>query len=716
MRLSGLLCCVAVMVCALVVQPAALARGAAASPELPVRASGASPELVSAAGVGTGCSSSPNTTCRLFVSPLGRDSWPGTERQPFATVHRAQRAVRAINTQSDASIVVTLADGTYYLQRPLELTAADSGEPGRPVVWRAAPGARPVLSGGREIGDWRLFHAGRGIYRARFAGETRQLFVDGERAVRAHQTGFNRDEFTKTETGFEVEGSAARVLAGLARPTDAEFVSWYHWRMHRCGVAGIEMRGEGDSLRAIVTLDQPCFSNANLTAYYPNAWNIGSPNLIEGTLEFLDEPGEWYLDKDNGWLYYKPRPHEDVRAGDSKVIAPVLETLVAGRGKIDAPVHDIHFVGLTFADATWLHPSSPAGYVPDQTMFRFPDDGGDKQPTWAHPFEVERTPGNVRFRFAHRIKFVNDRFTRLGSVALDFDTGSQNNSVITSKFTDLSGTAIQLGGVDPADHHPSDDRQVTRDNHIADNSITHVGLDYYDGLGIFVGYTTRSNIEHNYLAHLPYSAISVGWGWGLTDPGGHHAVDSWTNPPRENAGWPVYQTPTTSSGNRVAANRMHDYMNELSDGAAVYVLGAQGTSFARGMTIEENVATEQHGPMHMLYSDLGSRYQTWRRNVVVSASKPHAAVLTAELLLGVPRTDLIEAVQGGPLTAAGGWGPYGDLRYHGNYWTPVGGPLFLCCSTSGTGGDPVNVETRDNTTILTLDQAPREIVDAAGPR
>lgn len=704
-RVSGYLGCVAVLVCALVAQPTLLARGAGASQELPVRATGS----------GTGCGSSPSTTCRFFVSTQGRDSWPGTQRQPFATVHRAQRAVREINSRSGAAVVVTLSHGTHYLRRPLELTAADSGEHGRPVVWRAAPGARPVLSGGREIRDWSPIAGNRGIYRARFRGNTRQLFVDGERAVRARQAGLDRNEFTKTGTGFEVEGSAARLLAGLARPTDAEFVSWYHWRMHRCGVAGIEMAGEGDAQRAIVRLDQPCFRNANLTAYNPKAWNIGPPNMIEGALEFLDEPGEWYLDKDGGWLYYKPRPGEDLRRGMSKVVAPVLETLVAGIGKINAPVHDIHFVGLTFADATWLHPSSPAGYVPDQTMFRFPDDGGDKQPTWAHPFKVDRTPGNVRFRFAHRIKFVNDRFARLGSVALDFDTGSQKNSVIRSRFTDLSGTAIQLGGVDPEDHHPSDPRQVTRDNHIADNSITRVGLDYYDGLGIFVGYTTRSNIEHNYLAHLPYSAISVGWGWGLTDPGGHHEVDSWTNPPRKNAGWPVYQTPTTSSGNRVAANRMDDYMNELSDGAAVYVLGAQGPSLARGMTIEENVATEQHGPMHMLYSDLGSRYQTWRRNVVASPSNPSAAVLIAELM-GVPRTDLLDALPRGPLTAAGGWGPYGDLRYEGNYWTPVGGPVFLCCSTSGTGGDPVNVETRDNTTILTLDQAPREIVDAAGPR
>jgi hypothetical protein len=31
----------------------------------------------------------------LFVSPGGRDSWPRTKSRPFATLERAQRAVRA---------------------------------------------------------------------------------------------------------------------------------------------------------------------------------------------------------------------------------------------------------------------------------------------------------------------------------------------------------------------------------------------------------------------------------------------------------------------------------------------------------------------------------------------------------------------------------------------------------------------------------------------
>jgi hypothetical protein len=92
----------------------------------------------------------------LFVSPSGRDSWPGTKSRPFATLKRAQRAVRGQTAgMSSNEIVVNLRGGTYRLRRPLRLSAAagDSGENGRAVVYQAygyGTGAqeRVVISGG----------------------------------------------------------------------------------------------------------------------------------------------------------------------------------------------------------------------------------------------------------------------------------------------------------------------------------------------------------------------------------------------------------------------------------------------------------------------------------------------------------------------------------------------------------------------------------------
>src|SRR5829696_1153335 len=95
----------------------------------------------------------------LFVSPAGRDSWPGTKSRPFATLERARRAVRGQTAgMRPSDIVVNLRGGTYRLRRPFRLSAAagDSGENGRTVIYQAygyGTGARErvVISGGRRV-------------------------------------------------------------------------------------------------------------------------------------------------------------------------------------------------------------------------------------------------------------------------------------------------------------------------------------------------------------------------------------------------------------------------------------------------------------------------------------------------------------------------------------------------------------------------------------
>ena len=70
----------------------------------------------------------------IFVSPAGDDENPGTKIQPFASLARAQKQVRALKRISSAAITVRLRGGSYYLPAPLVLTPEDSGTAGRPVT------------------------------------------------------------------------------------------------------------------------------------------------------------------------------------------------------------------------------------------------------------------------------------------------------------------------------------------------------------------------------------------------------------------------------------------------------------------------------------------------------------------------------------------------------------------------------------------------------
>src|SRR3546814_11172937 len=93
-------------------------------------------------------------TVTIAVSPAGNDAADGSVAHPFRTLTRAQAAVRAANANSD--VVVRIADGTYRLDAPITLAAADGGQQGWVVTWAAAPGAKPVLSGGVAVTGWKL--------------------------------------------------------------------------------------------------------------------------------------------------------------------------------------------------------------------------------------------------------------------------------------------------------------------------------------------------------------------------------------------------------------------------------------------------------------------------------------------------------------------------------------------------------------------------------
>ena len=83
-----------------------------------------------------GGSSGPAATTISWVAPDGNDAGPGTRDEPWATLQRAADSARP-----GATVYVR---GGVYAQR---LEVPTSGAPGRPIVFAAAPGERPVLDG-----------------------------------------------------------------------------------------------------------------------------------------------------------------------------------------------------------------------------------------------------------------------------------------------------------------------------------------------------------------------------------------------------------------------------------------------------------------------------------------------------------------------------------------------------------------------------------------
>ncbi len=537
----------------------------------------------------------------FYVSPTSSDKNVGTESKPFGTIERAREAVRQVNRQMTGDVVIVLRGGTYAIDRTIVFDHRDSGTGGHNVIYKNHPGETPVISGGKSITAWQPDSEGR--WKASTSiDDFRQLYVNNVRAVRA-RGGPLPDAELFGKDGYK---TTSVKMADWGNPGEIEFcyyVMWGEfkaWTHTRCKVESIKR----DASHAIVTMQQPYFTIArNKRGVRPKL-----PSYVENSLELLDEPGEWYLDRAAHTVYYMPRP--DQQMSDVRVIAPALEKLVELRGTLDQPVHNIRFEGITFADASWLLPNK-TGLIDTQANFRLDPNKlvkyVDGTLNMVHN-EHLKSPSNIVCRGSKSITFDRCTFTRLGSGGIDLEFGSQDNVISGCEFYDISGTAIQVGDVLKVDHHPDDPRAVVKNNTIVNNYIHHTCVEYQGGVGIFVGYTDSTTIAHNEICHLPYSGISVGWGWGHEDAGGGG------EPPGYQPF--VYDTPTPAKNNRIEKNHIHHVMDVLTDGGGVYMLGNMS-----GSVIRQNHIHDNKGAFGGVYLDKGSGFIEVTDNLVYNVNK-----------------------------------------------------------------------------------------------
>jgi hypothetical protein len=630
------------------------------------------------AAAGSGAATAP-----IWVSPRGSDANPGTKAAPFATLARAQRAVRqSLRERPGAGATVILRGGTYRLAHPLRLGPADSGSAEHPVVYRAWDGEAPVISGATRVpgSAWSLYDKRAGIWRARVGRvHSRELYVDGERETRAATTeypaGF-RPAWNGGGAASGIEYLPTLQPSGLNPDAWGDPTTWTNvsgveavidtqWKTMTVPLSSITPAS--GSTPGLLHMAEPAWKNANVFRGEngePGIWSFWQVTRFENALQFLDEPGEWYLDEAHGWLYYMPRRWQNLRTADVEL--PVRRRLLEGNGSAAKPIADLEFRGLTFAYATWLQPSGENGYVSDQGGFHLV--GDDHEPnTIGHDPHDEATPGNVSFRYARGVRFVGDRFAHLGAVGLALGTGSRHNLVRGSTFTDVGSSALQLSGISAADHAPKSAAQTSAGNTIAGNLISHVAWEYPDAPGIFVGFSAGTRVVHNTVEDVPWSGIALGWGWGLLDPGGYPGVPGATR-----YQWGVWEKPTPNRNSLVAYNTISEFLGLLWDGGAIYTTGAQGTSMENGLRIEGNTAYGKRPAAggNTFYTDGGSRYVTIRENT--SYDNP-----IGKTYLGPPPregdplpyskapSDGNGLAYGGDI---GGCRTYGDIAYLGNSW------------------------------------------------
>ena len=101
--------------------------------------------------------SSANIHGAEFYLKPGSAAGNGTKGFPFGSFEAAQKAVcKAVADVSapSGSVVVTVLDGSYFIDKPVRFTKYDSGTAKHPVVWRAQTRGKVVFSGATAL-SWR---------------------------------------------------------------------------------------------------------------------------------------------------------------------------------------------------------------------------------------------------------------------------------------------------------------------------------------------------------------------------------------------------------------------------------------------------------------------------------------------------------------------------------------------------------------------------------
>ena len=156
----------------------------------------------------------------FFISTAGNDANPGTKEKPFASLKRAQQAVRQRIAQGlDSDVHVFLHAGVYELAEPIVFDSADSGTDRFAISYAASPGETAVISGGRKIANWQR---GEGqVWTATAPGVKeggwcfRNLFVNGRRAVRARTPNYDTAPSCWNLKGADLSPDLARFTLTL---------------------------------------------------------------------------------------------------------------------------------------------------------------------------------------------------------------------------------------------------------------------------------------------------------------------------------------------------------------------------------------------------------------------------------------------------------------------------------------------------------------------
>jgi len=557
----------------------------------------------------------------IYVSSTGNDTLSGTcMEQPLGSLHTALRMAREYRRLNGPDVDITIqlvGNGTFQLSQPLVIRPEDSGTPEHPLRIISNDDCR--ISGGLPLLGWKrqgkLLVCDMPDWQG-YPIDFRQFYVGGDKAIRARDILVGNDEEDPFEQMARIRSidRKNRILYVPATPSirriakqgigHAEMVLHEMWCTNNLRIKSIDILGDSAAIR---------FHEPESSLLWEHPWPMpmtgehASPFYLTNHAALLDQPGEWYHDLTTHKLLYWPLSEEQkskILKDEEETIVPVLENLVVVEGTPDRPVHDIVFDHLLFENSSWMRPSH-RGHVPLQAGM-YLTEAYKLRPQMIRPDRnhkldnqgfVGRPEAAVKVQCAHDITFDFCQFSRLASSGVDIGEYTHDCNIINCEFQNLGGSAIVAGSFGPEafeshlPYRPSDSQRRCDRLNIVGNCIKNIGQEDWGTLGIAAGYVSNVLIAYNEISEVPYSGISVGWGWT--------------------------QSLNLMEGNEIYRNYIHHYAQHCYDVAGIYTLSAQPKTFIAENVVEEIYHPSYvHDPHHWfyLYCDEGSSFITVQDN------------------------------------------------------------------------------------------------------
>ena len=474
---------------------------------------------------------------KFYVALQGKDSNDGSFQKPLASLEAAQQAVRVAKQSGfKGSIEVIVRGGTYFLAETIEFTAEDSGTKSAPIIWKASKGEKVILSGGKRIkGDWKKGNDGiwfvsvpeaRSWKRNEKEAENyakrpvmplnfRELFVNGKRSIRARYPNAHLENpflYSVANTKNEVQIPEGKIKKSWGAEPDAQINLVPRWRFFNQwnDVTAVDIENS-------VIKVGPREQHGEI--------DKGSWFWIEGVKEELDMPGEWYLNHEEGKLYYKPL--QGTSPNDSEIIFPYLNRIFYLKGDIEKgiAVKNIQFQGFDFSHTTFT-----LGQIEARV----------------------HTDCAVMFENTQYCSMTDCHFENIGGYALWLHLDSRNNVFDNNTVKNSGGGGVLMTGArlsymdDTKIYTPGEKASKVFPilNRITRNTVEHCGKIRYYGGGVHIDSRPASMAMEagNYIAHNHFSDLS------------RNGIFLFRN----------------QGGNVVEFNEIHDCMQTTIDGAAIH--------------------------------------------------------------------------------------------------------------------------------------------------